>query len=421
MSSMSDLLAGMRKVEVDQIENALDVIWRETNVNTLTGGGVAVSRNAVMTLVIYTNDEAEAVRAMHEVDAMSATHPSRCILVTAFQASEGGSLEAYVGSRLRTEGGASSYGEQIVLEARDGTARHLPGAVLPLILSGLPSFLWWNGEPAWKTEQFEAMVDGSDRVIVDTSEMNHGEDGLVSLEDVEHRKISNCAFSDFNWTRQQPWRELVAGFFDSESLAPYLDGIDRLSVEYAAGAESSMPNPASAYLFVGWLASRLNWRTQSSTHGTGRDEQRQHTLYSPSGQPIAVEVTARYGVPIKSWHTIVPEDASIDASASGVRPATGPACVGPGALMTVHLHARANGKTGTFAVARERDMRHASTLCHVPEHVLPSQTVHLPSLGESALLMEQLQQLTHNAVYESALAAAAHLSGLTQMPGKVRP
>ena len=29
-------------------------IWRETNVNTLTGGGVPVSRNAVMTLVAYT-------------------------------------------------------------------------------------------------------------------------------------------------------------------------------------------------------------------------------------------------------------------------------------------------------------------------------------------------------------------------------
>ena len=149
-----------------------------------------------------------------------------------------------VGGYLRTEGGASSYGEQIVLEARDGTARHMPGAVLPLILSGLPSFLWWNGEPPWRTEQFEAMVDGCDRIIVDTSEMTHGEDGLVALDDIDRRKLSNCAFSDFNWTRQQPWRELVAGFFDADVLRAYLDGIDRLTVEYAAGDENSLPNPA---------------------------------------------------------------------------------------------------------------------------------------------------------------------------------
>jgi hypothetical protein len=55
----------------------------------------------------------------------------------------------------------------------------------------------------------------------------------------------------------------------------------------------------------------------------------------------------------------------------------------------------------------------------VPENGLPSQTVHLPSLGESALLAEQLQQLTHDSIYEAALAAAAHLSGLT--PRRARP
>jgi glucose-6-phosphate dehydrogenase assembly protein OpcA len=418
MSEMSDLLAGRRKVEVDQIEGALNDIWRETNVNTLTGGGVALTRNAVMTLVVYTQNEHEAAHALKSIESMIATHPSRCILVTTLAGHEGAPLEAFVSTQLRNVGGASSYGEQIVLEAPDGTARHMPGAVLPLILSGLPSFLWWTGDPPWRTEQFEAMVDGCDRIIVDTSEMIHGEDGLVALDDVSRRKISNCAFSDFNWTRQQPWRELVAGFFDSDVLRPYLDGIDRLTIEYAAGAENTPPNPAAAYLFVGWLASRLNWQTQRGAHGSGMDEERQHTLYSASGQPIIVEVTARYGVPLKSWHEIVPEDASIDASASGVRPPSGPACVGPGALMSVHLHARANGKMGTFAVARERDMRHASTLSHVPEQVVPSQTVHLPSLGESALLMEQLQQLTHNAIYEAALTAAAQLSGLK--PGRVR-
>ena len=102
MSEMSDLLAGMRKVELDQIEHALDDIWREMNVNTVTGGGVGISRNAVMTLVVYTHNEDEASRALHVLDAMGATHPSRCILVTTLQAREGPPIEAYVGAQLRT-------------------------------------------------------------------------------------------------------------------------------------------------------------------------------------------------------------------------------------------------------------------------------------------------------------------------------
>jgi glucose-6-phosphate dehydrogenase assembly protein OpcA len=418
MSELGDLLATMRNVGVDQIESALDDIWRETNSNTATSGGAAVARNSVMTLVTYARNEDEGARALKTVESMHVVHPSRSILVTSFVAEEGAQVQAYVAGRMRNEGGASSYGEQIVLLAPNSSARHLPGAVLPLILSGLPSYLWWNGTPPWKSEPFEAMVDGCDRIIVDTSEMKHGEDSLVALEDIDHRKLANCTFSDFNWTRQEPWRELVAGFFDGESLRAYLDGIDRLSIEYAAGAETTLPNPAAAYLFVGWLASRLSWRTQGGSRGTGMDEERTHTLYNTSGQPIVVEVTARHGVPIKSWHDIVPEDASIDASASGVRPPGSPMFVGPGALMSVHLHARQGGKTGTFAIARERDMRHASTLCHVPEGAPPSQTVHLPSLGESAMLTEQLQQLTHNPIYETALTAAAHLSGLT--PGRGR-
>ncbi|HET9981332.1 MAG TPA: OpcA/G6PD domain-containing protein, partial [Ktedonobacterales bacterium] len=73
--------------------------------------------------------------------------------------------------------------------------------------------------------------------------MQHGEDALGALDDIEQRKITNCAFSDFNWTRQKPWRELVAGFFDSDTLRPYLDGIDRLTIEYAAGDENTLPNP----------------------------------------------------------------------------------------------------------------------------------------------------------------------------------
>ncbi len=34
------------------------------------------------------------------------------------------------------------------------------------------------------------------------------------LDDLQRRKSSASATSDFNWSRQTPWRELAAGFFD---------------------------------------------------------------------------------------------------------------------------------------------------------------------------------------------------------------
>ncbi len=56
-------------------------------------------------------------------------------------------------------------------------------------------------------------------------------------------------------------------------------------------------------------------------------------------------------------------------------------------------------------------MVHASTLAKTPLSAMPSQIVHLPSIGEAALLAEQLQVLGHDEVYEDALSLAAMLLG----------
>ena len=84
--------------------------------------------------------------------------------------------------------------------------------------------------------------------------------------------------------------------------------------------------------------------------------------------------------------------------------------VGPGALMSVYLHATTQGQAGSFAVAREADLEHASTLCQAGA-AYPSQTVSLPALGDAARLVDQLQQPGHDAIFEEALTMAAQLTG----------
>jgi hypothetical protein len=79
--------------------------------------------------------------------------------------------------------------------------------------------------------------------------------------------------------------------------------------------------------------------------------------------------------------------------------------VGPGALMSVYIRAQANRTVASFSAARESDLRHASTHVQSPQGAMPSQTVHLPSLGESASLGDELMQFTHDALFEASLAA----------------
>ena len=101
---------------------------------------------------------------------------------------------------------------------------------------------------------------------------------------------------------------------------------------------------------------------------------------------------------------------------SSAQPAA--AWVRPGALMLVHLTARLNGTRATFALAREQDLAHATTLGQSPHAATPSQTIHLQSLGERSPLAAQLQELGHDSVFEEALDAAAQLMGAGPRRGR---
>ncbi len=415
MSALS-LNKRFHQVPLGDVELELDRLWREVNESALAAGEAAVSRNMVHTLVTYTAKPEDAQVALTSVEELASQHPSRSIILLPEPDAPEATIDTHVAVHYVRSGTSEGYGEEIVVEARGDAARHVPGAVLPLLITGLPAFLWWGGEPPWGSPLIETLVDGSDRLIVDSCEWIDPEVGLASAADLMRRKHTHCALSDFNWTRQTPWRELTAQFFDSPTLRPYLQGIDRVTVEYAAGEEEGATNPAQAYLFVGWLASRLGWSPQTS-YRRGFGPARQHTLHTQSGRPVLVEVNARFGLPTECWADIDRQArkralvaGQVGAPGGGVMEPVD-AAIGHGALMSVRIHAVADRQPGTFIVARGQDLQLATTLSQVDSGAPPSHTVHLGSIGETALLHGQLELLGHDAIYEDALLSAARLTG----------
>ncbi|WIG62081.1 MAG: hypothetical protein OJF49_004830 [Ktedonobacterales bacterium] len=396
MSETQTSFAGLRPVELDAVERELDHLWRDANLQIASTAGHAIARNSVLTLVTVTTTEAEAQQLQGLIHSLSAQHPSRAIVVAADASKADEGITGYIGTYT---GQGNSYGEDIVLSAGGASVSHLPGVVLPLIVSGLPSFLWWTSEPPWGSELLEAMVDGCDRFIIDTSEMSNVAHSIRSLDDLMRRKSARCAISDISWTAQAPWRDIVAQFFDSVVVRPFIYNVERLTIEYAAGDEYMPSNSSQAYLFAGWLASRLGWHIRLAQPTPG-DGSMQHTLHDASGRIVALEVNARYGIP-QQGGLIQFEKEERD---EGV-------FVRPGALMSIYIAARIDGQLGTFAVARERDLEHATTACQVPQASMPSQTIHLASVGETDPLAQQLGNLGHDSVYEEALAATALMMG----------
>jgi glucose-6-phosphate dehydrogenase assembly protein OpcA len=411
MTQPSDLLSasypvGLHAVGLDAVEKELDNLWRDANTRVAVSAGHAIARNSVLTLVVFTQRREDAEQLLNALHALTGVHPSRSIFVSADPRNHGEALQASIATRISDD--AASFGEDILIEAQSGAERHLPGAVLPLIVSGLPSYLWWTGEPPWSTELFEALVDGCDRLIVDTSEMPHVERSLSALEDLQRRKGARCAISDTSWTAQGPWREILAQFFDSAEVRPYLDAVERVTIEYAAGEEDTPANASQAYLYAGWLASRLGWRVHQSLF-TGVDASRQHTLRDAAGHLISLEVNARFGLAQQTWWSPQVGGETLNAGELAERDAAGNPWVRTGALMSIYVASRLDGQRASFTVAREQDLAHATTACQVPNVALPSQTVHLQSISPIHPLAEQLQMLGRDPVYEDALAAAAAL------------
>lgn len=403
MSSALPTIPSMRPVDLDAVERELDTMWREANASVAASGGSAFSRNSVLTLVTFIQGQTDPGRIVDAIHRLNSTHPSRAVVIVADGRQPVSGLRAAVGTFVAPD--SSCYGEDILIEATGDAAQHLPGAVLPLIVSGLPAFLWWLGEPPWGTALLESLVDGVDRLIVDTSEMPRVERSLTALDDLMRRKKARCVISDISWSAQAPWREITAQFFDPPNLRPYLEDIDRVVIEFAAGDEDAPTNPSQAYLFAGWLASRLNWQSELAQHTAMMDDSREHILRGANGRKIGLEINARFNVPQQRWWER-PADAS--GSSSGRHPvAPAAASVRHGALMSVHLESRTPDALATFTAAREHDLVHATTRCNVPEGSPPSKSVHLDFIGEGSPLGDQLRVFGQDTVYQDALGAAA--------------
>jgi len=109
---------------------------------------------------------------------------------------------------------------------------------LPLLVSDLPVFCRWRGEPRWGSEELAEVVGITDRLVVDSSEWRHIPAAYTRLGEL----FGRVAVSDIAFSRTLPWRRRLA------ELWPGIGTVDKLRVEGPR---------ADAELVAGWLRSRL--------------------------------------------------------------------------------------------------------------------------------------------------------------------
>jgi glucose-6-phosphate dehydrogenase assembly protein OpcA len=249
--------AGQR-VEVTRIEEALREAWRAEAARAPEERGALAARTNVLNLIVHASSRGEVERVAAAIERLGVHHPSRTILILAEPGGAEAAIEAWVKVTGRNLGERRLLFEQVTLAARGEAALHLPATVDSLLISELPDFLWWLGEPPFSAPGFTRMVDIVDRLIVDSAAFANLAAGLHELAELTVVP-QNAAISDFAWDRLRPWRELVAQFFDPPEHAASLETLEAIEISYEPTGTGPSAGLAEGILALGWACSRLGW------------------------------------------------------------------------------------------------------------------------------------------------------------------
>jgi glucose-6-phosphate dehydrogenase assembly protein OpcA len=199
----------------------------------------ASMRTSVMTHLAWVPAEwAEPARAA--LEGMAERHPSRTILLFPEPAAQDNRIDARAEVE-RWEVPDTDRGlvtEVVELTLRGARAQAPASIVEPLLISDLPVFLRWRGEPPWDAPELEQLVGVTDRLIVDSTEWDNVPGAYRQLAELFPR----CVASDIAWARTSRWRSHLA------TLWPQIGEVQTVRVRGTA---------AQAWLLCGWLRSRL--------------------------------------------------------------------------------------------------------------------------------------------------------------------
>jgi len=164
-------------------------------------------RTSVMTHIAWV-PAAWIERARAALEGMAERHPSRTILLFPEPDADDNRIDVRVEVERwevpETDRGVVT--EVIELTLRGSRTKAPASVVEPLLISDLPVFLRWRGEPPWGAQELEQLVGVTDRLIVDSTEWESLPDPYLRLAELFPR----CAASDIGWARTSRWRSHLA-------------------------------------------------------------------------------------------------------------------------------------------------------------------------------------------------------------------
>ncbi len=240
-------------------------------------------------VIQYSPDSQGAV-----ADAIAAANPCRVIaLVPSLGQDEGvtAQVSAYCPVNKKDKGNLICC-EYITLSGTAEALERIGGIIAELTIGDLPKFVWWKATPVPENPLFKRLVSYCDSIIFDSSSFTNPESDLVCMGQMIQQGV---VLADLNWRRLAPWQELSAEAFDPPERRSCVYEVDKVTIDYEKG------NQSQAFMFLGWLASRLNWTPIAYEKEGGDYDICRVKFTDPNSQDISAELAA---IPTADWGEI---------------------------------------------------------------------------------------------------------------------
>jgi glucose-6-phosphate dehydrogenase assembly protein OpcA len=233
------------------------------------------------------------VRGFTVSDAIAVQNPCRIITLCPVLGEDVG-VTAQVSAYCPVQKNTSNLicCEYITLRGTKAALERVSDVVASLMISDLPKFVWWKATPNPEQELFQKLSAICNCMILDSCYFSDPESEFLKMQSLID---AGTYIADLNWHRLEPWQELAAAAFDPPERRAALGEVDRLTIDYEKG------NAAQALMFLGWIASRLDWEPVSSTETGGDYELRHIKFTAPDQRTIEVELAA---IPMADWGEI---------------------------------------------------------------------------------------------------------------------
>lgn len=263
--------------------------------------------------------------------------------------------------------------EYITLRGSKEAIHRVGDLVVSLMIPELPRFVWWKATPNPEEALFTTLSDEAHCMIVDSSYFSAPEGEFLKIQDLIE---AETYVADLNWHRLSIWQELTAAAYDPPERRDSLLEIDQVTIDYEKG------NAAQAFLFLGWLASRLKWEPLSYEEVNQDYELKHLTFRGANGKTVRAELAA---IPVGDPGEIV-------GDLIGLRLASSNPCADCATILCSEA-------TGCMRMEAGGSAQQSRT-----EQVTP-----MPDQKAEYLMGQQLQRWGRDVLFEESLAVVAQL------------